>query len=276
MHENLYYFSAYGDPSLFQGELVGLSYCDGTYYQARKNSDVTVIEYILSGSGTVQVDGVKHTARAGDVYLLPLYTNHLYYSDSRDPWVKYFMNIRGSLPPELIKSYQLELQYIFHNSDTEELFAQLYKTAQLGTDAIDPERQQELFASLFHRILIRLHHTRHTVERPSDTATIKSVIDNSPNRIYTIDELAQLVNRSKDYIIKAFQQSYGITPHSYIIEHKMQSARLLLSSTDSSIEEIALQLGYKNPEHFSTLFKRKCGVTPRNYRISQRIPTERK
>ena len=57
MHENLFYFSAYGDPSLFQGELVGLSYCDGTYYQARKNSDVTVIEYILSGTGTVQVDG---------------------------------------------------------------------------------------------------------------------------------------------------------------------------------------------------------------------------
>ena len=270
MHEKLYYFTTQGDPSLFQGELIGLSHCDGTYYQVRKNSDVTVIEYILSGSGTVQVNGIKHSVRAGDVYLLPLYSNHLYYSDSRNPWVKYFMNIRGSLPSTLIKSYHLELQYIFHNSGTEELFAELYATAQLDSETIQPNLQQELFSSLFHRILIRLHHTNHTVERPSDTAIIKSIIDNSPNRIYTIDELVHLVNRSKDYIIKSFQRSYGITPHAYIIECKMQSARLLLSSTDSSIEDIALRLGYKNPEHFSTLFKHKCGVTPREYRVSCR------
>lgn len=259
--KNFFHWSDKSSP--FHGELVGFSHCDGTYYQARKESDVTVLEYITEGTGTVKVNGTVYTAKKGDVYLLPLYTNHIYYSSGSDPWKKYFINIRGKLPSELINQYNLQLQYIFHNSNTEDLFLELYNCAKSD---IDEGLRQELFTSLVHRIFIRLRYCANQHFTADDAALIKNIIDNSPNKIYSISELAGKINRSKDFVIKTFQRRYGITPHAYTVTFKIETAKMLLIETDLRIEEIAFSLGYQNSEHFSTQFKKHCNMSPSNYR----------
>ncbi len=264
MWEDLHVFSWRDKTVPFCGELVGKSHCDGTYYQARQESDVTVIEYIVSGKGTVKVDGTTYKAEAGDIYMLPLYTNHIYYSDKTNPWVKYFINIRGNLPSELIRAYNLELKYIFHDSNAGDIFKEIYDTA--CNSKLSESERQEIFALCFHKILIRLHNISRNEQRSDDAAIIKSIIDNSPNKIYTINELSEKVNRSKDYIIKSFQKQYGTSPHAYIISKKMESAKILLNETELSIAKISSYIGFCNVEHFSTLFKKTCGVSPRDYR----------
>ena len=51
-----------------------------------------------------------------------------------------------------------------------------------------------------------------------DATVIKGIIDNTPNKIYSIQELADKTGRSKDFVIKAFKRTYGVTPHTYINE----------------------------------------------------------
>ena len=102
MWEDKNYFRWVNQLSPFHGELVGFSHCDSTYYQARKESDVTVLEYVTKGTGTLKVNGTTFHPQAGDVYLLPLYSNHIYFTNDNDPWEKYFINIRGNLPSVLI------------------------------------------------------------------------------------------------------------------------------------------------------------------------------
>ena len=51
-----------------------------------------------------------------------------------------------------------------------------------------------------------------------DATVIKGIIDNTPNKIYSIQELADRTGRSKDFVIKAFKRTYGVTPHTYINE----------------------------------------------------------
>lgn len=58
--------------------LAGISYCDHTYRIGRVNSDVTVIEYIISGSGSLSISGNTYYPAAGDIYILPEGTNHSY------------------------------------------------------------------------------------------------------------------------------------------------------------------------------------------------------
>ena len=53
-----------------------------------------------------------------------------------------------------------------------------------------------------------------------DATVIKGIIDNTPNKIYSIQELADKIGRSKDFVIKAFKRTYGVTPHTYINEKK--------------------------------------------------------
>lgn len=49
-----------------------------------------------------------------------------------------------------------------------------------------------------------------------DATVIKGIIDNTPNKIYSIQELADKTGRSKNFVIKAFKRTYGVTPHTYI------------------------------------------------------------
>lgn len=73
MWEDKHYFRWANSLSPFHGELVGFSHCDSSYYQARKESDVTVLEFVTKGTGTLKVNGTTYHPKAGDVYLLPLY-----------------------------------------------------------------------------------------------------------------------------------------------------------------------------------------------------------
>ena len=269
MWEDLNIFALPNHPVPFFGELVGQSNCDRTYFQSRRESDVTVLEYVVSGCGTVKVNGNNYTVKAGDVYLLPLFSNHTYHSCSDEPWIKYFINVRGDLPSILIRAYQLELSYVFHAPQTQELFFKLYDIAK---QPLDEAFRQEQFTLCFHNILIRLRNCINMPQEGNEAALIKSLIDNTPNKLYSIEDLASRFNRSKDFIIKIFQKQYHITPHAYIIQDKIEIAKQLLLNTSLHIEDIAYSIGYQNPEYFSNLFKHRCGVSPRNFRNQRNRP----
>lgn len=70
MKEDLYPFLPTRDNPTFFAELIGISYCDGTYLIQRKNSRLYVLEYVIAGTGTIIIDGKQYTASAGDIYLL--------------------------------------------------------------------------------------------------------------------------------------------------------------------------------------------------------------
>ena len=263
MWEDKNYFRWVNQFSPFHGELVGFSHCDSTYYQARKESEVTVLEYVTKGTGTLKVNGTTFHPQAGDVYLLPLYSNHIYFTNDNDPWEKYFINIRGNLPSVLIESYHLQLKYVFQNSNTNDLFLEMYNCAKSD---IDDQLRQEIFASLVHRIFIRLQRSFDNTLEVNDATIIKNIIDNAPNKIYSVQELADKIGRSKDFVIKAFKRMYGITPHVYINEKKHEIAKMMLLETNLPIEQIAASLGFQSSEHFSTQFKKFAQLSPRTFR----------
>ena len=66
----------------FWVRLAGVSYCDATYFVAREHSEITVMEYIVSGTGTLTIGGETLHPSAGDVYILPKGSTHRYAADS--------------------------------------------------------------------------------------------------------------------------------------------------------------------------------------------------
>ena len=58
----------------------GKSYCDGTYTMDRPCAETCVVEYIIKGSGTLELDGKKYNPKAGDIYILPLGSHQKYQS----------------------------------------------------------------------------------------------------------------------------------------------------------------------------------------------------
>lgn len=89
----------------------------------------------------------------------------------------------------------------------------------------------------------------------------KRIID-TPN----CTDLAKFINMSTSKFTKSFSKMYGLSVHQYVIEKRLENAAMLLAKENINISEAATLSGYNNMSHFSTSFKKKYGVLPRDFK----------
>jgi AraC family transcriptional regulator len=82
----------------------------------------------------------------------------------------------------------------------------------------------------------------------------------------SLNALADLVRLSPYHFVRSFKQSFGEPPHRYWSIRRMEHAKTLLASAQTSITEIALDLGFSTTSGFSSTFRRLVGQTPTDYR----------
>lgn len=82
----------------------------------------------------------------------------------------------------------------------------------------------------------------------------------------SVAQLAALANMSEPSFRTAFARATGTSPRRYLEESRMEQAARALVETDRTVTEIAHAVGYDDPYHFSRVFRRVNGVSPRGYR----------
>lgn len=82
----------------------------------------------------------------------------------------------------------------------------------------------------------------------------------------SLAEVAAVANMSANYFSMIFRQITGITFSNHLMKLRLQRAKELLENTDKKIYEIAEYIGYDTTTYFSTIFKRKYGISPVDYR----------
>ena len=78
--------------------------------------------------------------------------------------------------------------------------------------------------------------------------------------------LAGLARLSEHHFCRTFKQSFGVPPHQYHVQQRMERAKVLLADRTASVTDIALTLGYSQPSSFSNAFRKMTGWTPTEYR----------
>lgn len=91
----------------------------------------------------------------------------------------------------------------------------------------------------------------------------------------TLKDISNHLHLSETHIKKTFQRVCGVTPRSFILEQKIESAAHLLEQTDKSVLEIANAHGYENASKFAGVFRRLKGMSPNEYR-NRTAETEQK
>jgi AraC family transcriptional regulator len=82
----------------------------------------------------------------------------------------------------------------------------------------------------------------------------------------SLSDLAAVVHLSPYHFARIFKESVGFSPHQYVIQRRVERARLLLSTTNWSLTAIAHMAGFAHESHLALHFKRLTGLTPRHYR----------
>lgn len=244
-------------------EMVGITHCTGHYIIHRHRSTVTVIEYILQGTGYVTVEGIEHPVTADHIYILPQGEEHHYRSSAGDPWVKVFINLTGELPPKLLASFGLSGQWLFDGRGLRDIFQRI--AAIVNEEETQPGEEAAL-VGLFTEALFRLHRCYAQEPHSAEAVRLKEYLDCNSHRLVGNRELAAQIFRSQDYCIKLFKREFGTTPYDYQIGLKMQVTESLLRNSSLSVKRIGAQVGYPDPGYFSGLFRRKVGISPREYR----------
>jgi AraC family transcriptional regulator len=83
---------------------------------------------------------------------------------------------------------------------------------------------------------------------------------------FNLARLAARAGISKFYFNRLFKTAMGMSPSHYQILLRIAEAKLQLRETDTSVIEIALDVGYSNPSHFAQLFRKQTGLSPSDYR----------
>lgn len=246
--------------------MVGISYCDGSYKISRKCSFTCCIEYILKGKGTLEIDGKTFHPSQGDIYILPLLSDHVYYADPDDPWEKIWVDARGLLPNELLRIYDIENVYLIKGLNLYPQFKEIFDMA--GNKKLDPAYINQQAALVFHDIIqkIAAHLHKKYTETSDEAKTLKAYLDRNIECNVSIKELSELIYRSPSQTIRIFKKAFQCTPYDYAINLKIETAKLYLKNTSLKIKEIAYQVGFSDEHYFSNVFRSKTGTSPKNFR----------
>lgn len=95
------------------------------------------------------------------------------------------------------------------------------------------------------------------------------LIENKLHERLVITNLCQAVGMSQNYLAKLFREHLGQTISQYILSRRIETAGVLLGSTNLPVKQVALRVGIPDAQYFNKQFRRLTGVSPTGLRTSR-------
>lgn len=210
MREDIYNFWQMCDSDFPLNVMMsGISYCDKNYRIDRQGENLFSFEYIIDGSGVLKIDTQTLYPQKNDVYILTRNSDHVYYSSEDHPWTKIWIVFYGEFAEYLFKQYLPPDTYIVKDCNILSYMNEIINISSVR-DKSYSELIDEVSVMLLKIVLRLKNHLEHKVLSVAEQ--IKLCLDvNIENRLDMNDVCVQL-GYSKNYIIKLFRETYGITP----------------------------------------------------------------
>jgi AraC family transcriptional regulator len=106
---------------------------------------------------------------------------------------------------------------------------------------------------------------------PSQLRLIQDYIRENLADNPSLTELAAVARLSPYHFSRLFKNTIGVTPHQYVLRERIAESQILLNSRHMSIAEIALSLGFASQSHFSDVFRKMTGRTPKDAQRAVRV-----
>jgi AraC-like DNA-binding protein/mannose-6-phosphate isomerase-like protein (cupin superfamily) len=255
-------------------------------YPAHKH-DFLEFSFVIDGHGTEVINGIPHPMKPGTFNFLLPYQVHQIYTESTTPLRLFNCNFGQELLLEHL-SYTEFYQFLFNIEADLPTFVQLdQKTSQhiqqLLIDMLEEYQQQNrwkraLIGSKLVEALIRFDRARRQLKQPNkklDTAKLSETIWKVLHYLHvyyrdtlTLSKLAEEFKISPSYLSELFKKEMGQSFVDFLHDLRLRHAIGLLKSTEMSITDISLEVGFGSYQTFVRVFKEKRGMSPSLYRMS--------
>ncbi|WP_019911075.1 AraC family transcriptional regulator [Paenibacillus sp. HW567] len=254
--------------------------CSTEWKDLNYTPDYSKLYFICEGEGWLKIGDREYYPQPGELFLMPEGVQQSYSCISSKPFLKYWCHFS-------VRSGDINLFKILELSHT--------------CSAVDPEVVKEMFSSivlhvksgeiyaqllaksklmeLFSYYLSKLDPTEITLKNLSSVEKLTKILNHIETNIeqnITIHELAEIAHMHPNYFIRLFKKQLGVPPIQYITRKKIDKAKELLTSTTSTISEIAVQLGFSDMFYFSKQFKKNAGLAPTDFRKQMQLLPDNK
>lgn len=213
----------------------------------------------IEGDGIIQTPHGKISLEPNSYILLPRKTILEYHSNFKI-WSYHWVDFICEEAPDCT-GQKLYAAYVDYE---EKLFQEL-----LDAGTQHPEEIRYINGIFTHYFFyLRFHSEKQeTPDRKSvQFSEIRGYIEQKLYTQLTVQAIADFFGISPRRIHQIFEKSAGLPPKQYISTLKIEKSKHLLAHTSLPIADIAEALGYDSPYHFSTVFRKKEGISPSSYR----------
>jgi len=238
--------------------------------ERKKGCRQNILIYCIKGAGSYQVNNEKFQLHANQFIFLPEKKPHQYSADKANPWTIYWVHFAGENAVELIryltKDGSNEPITVRLNEERNLLFQRLLNLLEMvnnRNNLIDAFLCFPSYLTSLKQVEVKL------AEQSSDHNPVEQSIAWMKTKLSSMVNLKMLadhVSLSVSHYAAIFQQKAHNSPINYFIFLKMQHACMLLENTKLSVKQIAGELGYNDPFHFSRTFKNVMGISPKVFR----------
>jgi AraC-like DNA-binding protein len=97
-------------------------------------------------------------------------------------------------------------------------------------------------------------------------ARVIDYIHANPGANISLAAMARIAGLSPNHFVLLFTKATGLSPHQYVLRARIDSAKFHLKDEALSIAEVSRLTGFRTQEHFTKVFRKIVGVTPREFR----------
>ncbi len=230
------------------------------------------VVYITAGQGVFESASMGETKiKEGSILLLFPGEWHRYKPDEVTGWDEYWVGFKGTIAETIFRqnffSYKEAVLFIGLKEEMVALLSEIMEQ----TKREKPGYQPLVSGTVLH-ILGKIHAIRkqHEIQQENNGHEIinKAIVllRTRMDEQIVMQNVALELQISYGWFRKMFKLYTGMAPQQYLIQLKIEKAKLLLNDLNKSVKEIAYELNFEYPLNFSKLFKEKVGLSPKQYR----------
>ncbi|MEN8127218.1 MAG: AraC family transcriptional regulator [Planctomycetota bacterium] len=259
------------------GDAKGLAIVCGGYEKCAPDFDINrntypyfFIKYTLSGEGTLEINSQTLPLRSGILTGFEPGTAHHYKSDPNNPMEHIFVTFIGNQAANLFRKSTLATKHFIEVANQDKTLDLFNQILQAGHEK--PSFSQEICCAYLQILL--LEQSSSSIQPITSSAIsmetyqkCKKYIDTHFSSVKSPGNVADKCGIDVRYMSTLFKKHCYIPPGQYLTRLKFNKAANLLLTTGLTVKEIAFQVGFEDPYHFSKNFKKFHGYSPRLYRI---------
>lgn len=236
--------------------------------------------YVVSGDRHLITPRFSYSYHAGNVALSPPLLFHRTVSESKAPYERYLIKFS----PDMLKPLRehtdeniIDILYeeqVCHFSEACQpkilgMFREIYEESlkeRSYTELILQGMLLRIFTTVWEERLPEHTATSHNAKLTEPIVDALYYMETHYARNLTLEELAGNAHLSTAYFSRLFSAQLGKSFSEYLSDIRLRHVQMLLTRSDKSVMDIAMETGYCNGDYLSAQFKKKTGMTPSEYR----------